>query len=489
MRALTPTGKRQLERSPGGRREWLGVLALLAVALGLRLWKLDAPLWYDEIITLINSVRLPFIDIVTKFPSNNNHVAYSAMANLSIGVFGDNAWALRLPAVIFGVGSIYTLYIFGREIAGRFEAFLAALLATLSYHHIWFSQNARGYTILLFCTLLATHLLWLGMHDGRRSRFVAYALTCALAVYTHLTMVLAVVGQAAVYAVRQLVLRRGKIVAADWINPTIGFGLAALLTVTLYALMLSDIQSFFTDESSAPNPATVKWALIETLRGLQIGAFGWWTIAAATVVLITGAISYLRQSPTLVFLFAAPVVPVVAASIAMDQPIFPRFFFFMAGFAILVVVRGVMVWCRIVGRLVPALDRWLPYAAAAAMVLVGLYMLPPAYLPKQNFTAAHALVKREAGPQDVITLAGIGAAPIYQGYFKEPWPRLADAEDLARRRRAGVPVWVIYSLPTNMRTNEAPLLAAVTDTCTLREEVPGTLADGVVVISKCSPLP
>ena len=34
----------------------------------------------------------------------------------------------------------------------------AAGLLTVSYHHVWFSQNARAYTALLFFTLIATTL-------------------------------------------------------------------------------------------------------------------------------------------------------------------------------------------------------------------------------------------------------------------------------------------------------------------------------------------
>jgi uncharacterized membrane protein len=482
---------------PGER---LLVSLLILVAAGLRLYQLDAPLWFDEITTLTESVRQPLIDILTRFPSNNNHVAFSALANLSIAAFGEHAWSLRLPAAAFGVGSIYVLYLFGREIAGRFEGFVAALLATISYHHIWFSQNARGYTILLFCTILATHLLWLGMNDGRRSRFVAYALICVLAVYTHLTMVFAVAAHAVVFAARQLAVSRGRIVIADWINPAIAFGLAAVLSIAIYLPMLGDLQAFFlaapaapvapVAAAAAPESETVRWALIETIRGLGIGALGWWAIAAALVVLATGGISYLKQSLTLTCLFAAPAVAVVAATVLLDRPIYPRFFFFVAGFAILVVVRGVMVWCRVIGRQLPPVQRWLPYAAAAAMVLVGLVMLPPAYLPKQDYETAHELVRREAAAGDAIALAGIGAAPIFQDYFHEPWPRLNGAEELARLRRSGHPTtWVIYSLPTNMRINEAPLLAAITDTCTERAEIGGTMADGAIVISKCAPAP
>ena len=42
------------------------------------------------------------------------------------------------------------MYLFGTEAANRKEGLLGAALLTFSYQHVWFSQNARGYTALLF---------------------------------------------------------------------------------------------------------------------------------------------------------------------------------------------------------------------------------------------------------------------------------------------------------------------------------------------------
>jgi hypothetical protein len=36
--------------------------------------------------------------------------------------------------------------------------------------------------------------------------------------------------------------------------------------------------------------------------------------------------------------------------------------------------------------------------------------------------------------------------------------------------------------------DKAPLLAAITDICTCRQNSPATMADGVIVVSQCSPL-
>src|SRR5690606_25369857 len=122
------------------------VAVLVGGGLALRIPGLNAGLWYDEIIALLNAVRLPAAEIVSSFETLNNHVLYSLLAHASVAWFGESAWALRLPALAFGIVSLPVLYLLGRRITDRREALLAAVLMTVSYHHVWFSQNARGYT-------------------------------------------------------------------------------------------------------------------------------------------------------------------------------------------------------------------------------------------------------------------------------------------------------------------------------------------------------
>jgi hypothetical protein len=60
----------------------LGVLAALGVtALGLRLWQLDSCFWFDEVLTVVDFVRPPLGQIVTSFPSQNQHMLFSVLAH------------------------------------------------------------------------------------------------------------------------------------------------------------------------------------------------------------------------------------------------------------------------------------------------------------------------------------------------------------------------------------------------------------------------
>ncbi len=141
------------------------LIGLSVLALVLRLWNLNSDLWLDEVLTLLDFVRYPVGHIVTSFPSQNQHMLFSLLAKLTTTVFGESAWALRLPSVVFGIGSIWAFFYLGRKLLGQKEALLGCALLTVSYHHIWFSQNARGYMGFYF-----SHCLRHGVGSKRLKR-------------------------------------------------------------------------------------------------------------------------------------------------------------------------------------------------------------------------------------------------------------------------------------------------------------------------------
>ena len=69
----------------------VGFGGLLCLATVLRWPGLDTDLWLDEILTLIDYVRITPGQILTSYASDNNHILYSLLAKASISFFGENA--------------------------------------------------------------------------------------------------------------------------------------------------------------------------------------------------------------------------------------------------------------------------------------------------------------------------------------------------------------------------------------------------------------
>src|SRR5262245_62020627 len=157
----------------------LTVACIMLLAAVLRVVKLNSGLWLDEVTTLLDFARSPIPEIFFQY-SKNNHPLYSLLAHACLKILGEQPWSLRIPAVVFGIACIPTLYILGVQVTSKLEALLAATSLALSYHHIWFSQDARGYTGLAFWTLLSSIFLLQGLRHNRARWYIGYAVAASL---------------------------------------------------------------------------------------------------------------------------------------------------------------------------------------------------------------------------------------------------------------------------------------------------------------------
>jgi len=465
----------------------------MSLAAVLRAIGLDGGLWLDEILTLVDSVRRPVAQIVATFPSNNQHTLYSVLAHASIALFGDEAWSLRLPAAIFGVATIPALYFLAREFVGRTEALLACLLLAVSYHHVWFSQNARGYTMLAFLAVVSTALLLRGLRSGASGYYVAYGITAALGAYTHLTMVFIVLAHAAACALLLGVPGFGHDWLRRWRQPALGFALAAVLTLLLYAPVLVAVRQYFSKPpGGAAAVATPKWAAAELVRGLQVG-FGTALGALAGVALLAcGLWSYFRQSRFLFTLFVLPAAMTAVAIVALGAPIRPRFLFFAAGFGVLAVVRGALeiaAWLTRRGRKDGAAAEVgvTGIVLVLAIAVVSATSLRDAYrYPKQDFAGALAYVSTHRAEGDPVATAGAATFP-YRDYYRQAWTPIASRADVEALRAQGRPVWVLYTLAEYLEAGAPQLMQTLRDDCRVEAVFHGTLAGGDVTVCVLPP--
>jgi len=471
------------------------LIFLVILGTALRFYRLDTGLWFDEIVTLMASVRPPLSEIVTHFPGNNDHPLYSVLAHLSVAIFGEHAWSVRLPSAIFGVVTIPLLYWVAARVTSRLEGLLAATILTVSYHHIWFSQNARGYTMLLFCVLLSTVLLIRWRDDGRTANLVGYAVIVALGSYAHLTMVFVCISHAMIYCFAILRDRNSFRASRPWKDLAGAFGGAGLLTVLMYLPMLWDVHQFFTTQTASSNEvATPLWSLLAAVRGLQVGFGTVWVVAAGALIFGAGLWSYFRHDDIVVYLFLLPVVLTLALAVAMSRPIFPRFVFFAVGFGLLITIRGASaIGSRLADLLgKTTMSRQVGVACTVlltvAAVLLSIRSLPYGYrYPKQDYGQAVRSVEQNKKDGDIVAVIGVtGAAPIVE-YLGRPWLRVDRRNQLTELRTKGRDVWVIYTFPAYIVASEPDLWRMLTDECRSVDEFEGTVGGGEISVALCSP--
>lgn len=469
----------------------------LALATALRFHALDQGLWFDEIDTLVSYVRRPLGEILTTFDSQNQHLLYSIAARLSVATFGESAWALRLPAVVFGVASLYAVWRLARRLTGPREALFALAFLCVSYHHVWFSQNARGYTgLLLFTTLGSEAFLGLlsARTGGRFGLAWAYAVAMALAVWTHATATLVVAAHGATWLVL-LVSERGRPTGANRWVPAIGFALATSLSLTAYALVLDPFLATLSAPTMAgqevewKNPA---WLVRETLAGLAKAAPGGPLAALAFGVLaggvaFLGLVSYARQGRAVLATLLGGLVTTALALVLTRHNLWPRFFFFAAGGLVLVLGRGLCEWVRIFARGAP-LSRWSPNlqrALLALLVLASAATVPRAYGPKQDFERAARFLDGEVPAGEAVVTLGMTTLPLRELYARG-WSSADTLQELRTIEAAHPRTWLVYCTPTHLASAFPDVWKHIEERYELVATFPGTVggSDVAVVVQR-----
>ena len=203
----TQTGKPLVPAIP--KSHLLILAAILLFATALRLYGLDGGLWFDEIVTYVNYVQVPFGEAISTYDNQNQHILYSLLANLAFYIFGESVWSLRLPAVLFGTGSIWALYLLGREVGNsgkrcfrglywHFRIIMFGLAKTLA--DIPVCSFLRSWQAGCFCERF---------REGTPRLWLLYAVAVALGAYTLIYMVFVVFGHFAIYLIT-LYSRRGQ---------------------------------------------------------------------------------------------------------------------------------------------------------------------------------------------------------------------------------------------------------------------------------------
>jgi hypothetical protein len=473
--------------------QWWVLVGLSAAAVLLRLWALNSCLWFDEVLTLVDFVRRPFGQVVTSFPSQNQHMLYSVLAHWSIGVFGENAWALRLPSVAFGIASLWALFLLGRTLLGAREALLACALMTVSYHHVWFSQNARGYTGLLFFSTLATWL-WIEARSRRAwSWYLAYAIAVALGMGTHLTMAFVPATHALLYGidvVRQ-VRADGRHAAADLLKPIVVWALAGSLTVQVYALSLPEFLRTGLHEVSLESEWTNPlWVVTESLRSLQLGFGALAVVLGGLFVAVVGWLSLARRDAMAAAALVLPPVLGGGLMLLLGHNLWPRFFFFSMGFALLIAIHGAMTTPQLVRAVLPRTPRLervtstAGLAMACLMIAASVQSLPRVYaLPKQDFTGARDFVERVRGADDGVVAVGL-AGVAYHRYFAPHWLLADTSAQLEEIRHSHANVWLVYTIPVQLKAYQPDIWQTVDRDFETVKVFPGTLGGGEVLVCR-----
>jgi 4-amino-4-deoxy-L-arabinose transferase-like glycosyltransferase len=270
----------------------IALIVIAVIGVDLRLLYIAQAMRYDEAVTYMYFVRHPWADALSLYTYPNNHLFHTLLAKAAITVFGNQPWALRLPAFIAGTLVIPATYAVGRALYGGRAALVAMALVASSGVLTLYSTNARGYSIVVLAFLLLL-LAALRLHRGAPpTEWFTFAIIAALGLWTVPTMLYPLGAVALWFALSTLV--EGK--RSELRRLAIALGIALALTAVAYSPVISreGLAAVTRNKFVASSPWLQFFEQLPDTLGEALSSWGLGLPAAASIALLVCALVALR---------------------------------------------------------------------------------------------------------------------------------------------------------------------------------------------------
>ena len=314
---------------------------VVTLALGLRLFQLGQnSLWIDEIASL-RTIAGSFWEVAEAAMRHNafEPPLYFWLLDIAAQLFGMSEVGVRLVSAIAGALTIPVVWLLAREMTRREDvAALCATLLALNPLHIWYSQEARPYALMVLFGSAALLFFARAARSGSTRDWAGFAIATALALLSH------VFGGTALLTAWAWALLRGNQAA---LRPLLGASLAVVILIAPFYVPLFHATVIATNVGAHPRALTgleIPYTVYTYLGGYSFGPsqreiqdLGFQAAltqnlgqVAVAVILLTIALALAaarRTAASLAFaiLFALPIVLAFVGSAVTTKPYSPRY--------------------------------------------------------------------------------------------------------------------------------------------------------------------
>lgn len=161
------------------------LIVLTVISLILRLYHIsEISLWLDEAYTNYYAHQ-SFLDILKIMVTEDPNPPLFYWIEHIMLLFGNSEFILRFIPAIIGTLTIPVFYFLGREFYNRDVGIIAAALLTVSSFHIYYSQEARSFTVLLCIFSVALIYYLNALRTNSLESWLIFGFFSALACWTH----------------------------------------------------------------------------------------------------------------------------------------------------------------------------------------------------------------------------------------------------------------------------------------------------------------
>jgi hypothetical protein len=182
----------------GGSRRFIAgiVTGIVTLAAFLRWYTIGrSSIWIDEGAS-ITLARMPwdrFLKALWRYEANMTAYYLILRAWMHLG---DSEAFVRSLSAMLGTSSVVAIYFLGRRLFGQRAGLMAAALLSVNMFHVWFSQEARSYSLVVFL-IICCHFLFVAAVENPRARWMwrGYVAVSVFAAYSHLYVLLVLAAQ------------------------------------------------------------------------------------------------------------------------------------------------------------------------------------------------------------------------------------------------------------------------------------------------------
>ena len=244
--------------------------------------------------------------------------------------FGNSEFILRFVPALMGCLTIPVLYFVGKEIGGRLCGIVTAGLITFSSFHVYYSQEARAYTTMLFFFSLVLLFYLLALKTNKIWYWILSGLFASLAFWTHFYVF---VGISILY-LHAIIVNWRKIRENIMSILPILASLGTFIIVSL-PLIVVTVGLFIMRTSSEPTWGYSGFDLIYSTLYLLSGSELYLTVIF-TILALTGIIWLFKKEESrqisLLILLSLILTFVISIFLAEKMPISPRHLMFILPF-------------------------------------------------------------------------------------------------------------------------------------------------------------
>ncbi|MFA4849649.1 MAG: glycosyltransferase family 39 protein [Methanoregula sp.] len=380
------------------------LIVLTVIGFFLRFYNLGFnSLWLDEATT--NTYALMSIPDIWKATAGGefNPPLFYWIEHIMLMV-GNNEVILRFVPALLGVLTIPLIYFAGKEFMDRNVGIIAAAAFAFSPFLIFYSQEARAYSMMLFFVAFALVFYFKALKTNELKNWALFGILSALAFWSHFYSFV-IIASLILYALFlqigtfQKNMQNLKMIAVSIV----------LFIVLCFPLILLAIQLFASRTSSAPAFGIQGLGIIiETFK--QLSGFSDVLIIFLLLLFMIGIIqAFIIDKNKGIFLVTLTILTfVISIILSYKMPMVPRYLIFFNTVFFIGIAISYKLFYSLIG------NRGVVYGFIAILIIISAPMLVNYYsgYSKEDWRGFSGQIQQMTKPGDIVV--------VVPGYISQP---------------------------------------------------------------------